>query len=134
MNVHPVDVAHIHAVWPSVEGFVASALEHSCGDYTVESVKALLAAGQLLLIVGADGTKIHGACVVQMFNRPHDRVAFVIAIGGKLISNNDSFGKLKQLLTSYGATCLEGAARESVARLWSRYGFEEKYRIVGVKL
>jgi len=134
MNVHPVDVAHIHAVWPSVEGFIASALEHSRGDYTVESVKTLLAAGQLLLLVATDDTKICGVCVVQMFNRPHDRVAFVIAIGGKLIAHKDSFEQLKQLLTSYGATCLEGAARESVARLWSRYGFEEKYRIVGVKL
>jgi hypothetical protein len=33
-----------------------------------------------------------------------------------------------------GATAIEGAARESIARLWQRYGFKEKYRIVGVKL
>jgi hypothetical protein len=134
MKVHPVDVAHIHAVWPSVEGFIASALEYSCGDYTVESVKTLVSAGQLLLVAVTDETKIAGVFVVQMFNRPHDRVAFVVAVGGKHIASKDTFMNLKQLLTSFGATCLEGAARESVARLWSRYGFKEKYRIVGVKL
>ena len=134
MNVHPVDVAHIHAVWPSVKGFIASALEHSRGDYTVESVKTLVSAGQLLLLVVTDGTKIAGVFVVQMFNRPHDRVAFVVAVGGKLIASKGTFMNLKQLLSSFGATCLEGAVRGSVARLWSRFGLEEKYRIVGVKL
>jgi len=34
----------------------------------------------------------------------------------------------------FGATYIEGAARESIARLWTRYGFTEKYRIVGVQI
>ena len=42
--------------------------------------------------------------------------------------------QLKKLLGTFGATCIEGAERESIARLWSRYGFEEKYRIVGVRI
>lgn len=134
MRVYAVDIGHVHKVWPAVEAFIASALEHSEGDYSVESAKTLLATGQWMLLVAADETKIHGAATAYMFNRPNDRVAFITAIGGKLISSPDTFEQLKQLFASYGATCIEGAARESIARLWSRYGFQEKYRIVGVKL
>lgn len=113
---------------------MTAALEHSKGDYTLESVKVLLATGQWLLVVAVDEEGVKGAATVSFTNRPHDRVAFVTLIGGKLISNDDTFEQLKNLLRSLGATCIEGAARESIARLWSRYGFEEKYRIVGVKI
>lgn len=134
MNLHRVDVGHVHQVWPLVEQHLASALEHAKGDYTLESAKVLLVTGQWMLIVAADETGVHGAATVSFFNRPHDRVAFITLIGGRLISSVDTVAQLKDLLKSLGATCIEGAARESIARLWSRYGFEEKYKIVGVKI
>jgi hypothetical protein len=55
-------------------------------------------------------------------------------MGGKLITNKETFQQFSDLLKAFGATAIEGAARESIARLWKRYGFEEKYRIVGAKL
>ncbi len=134
MNIQRVDVGHIHQIWNLVEEYIASALEYSKGDYTLESVKVLLITGQWMLVVAVDGDEIKGAATVAFNNRPHDRVAFVTAIGGKLISSAESFAQLKDLLRTVGATCIEGAARDSIARLWSRYGFEEKYKIVGVKL
>jgi hypothetical protein len=134
MNIQRVDVGHIHQVWPLVEGYMASALEHSKGDYTLEAVKVLLATGQWVLIVAVNEEGVQGAATVSFSSRPHDRVAFVTLIGGKLISNDETFEQLKNMLRMMGATCIEGAARESIARLWSRYGFEEKYRIVGVKI
>jgi hypothetical protein len=134
MRIERVDVGHIHQVWPLVEAHIASALEHSKGDYTLESVKVLLVTGQLLLVVAVDDEGVQGAATVMFTSRPHDRVAFITTIGGKLISNEETFEQLKALLRSLGATCIEGAAREAIARLWSRYGFEEKYRIVGVKI
>lgn len=134
MNIQRVDVGHIHQVWNLVEEYIASALEHSKGDYTPESVKVLLVTGQWMLVVAVDDGQVKGAATVSFNNRPHDRVAFITAIGGKLISSAESFAQLKDLLRAVGATCIEGAARDSIARLWSRYGFEEKYKIVGVKL
>ena len=134
MKLELVDTAHIQRVWPMVEAFFVSALEHSKGEYTAQDARTLLALGQWKMIVAVDDAGVHGAAAVTFTNRPTDRVAFITAIGGKLISNKDTFEQLKQLLANVGATCIEGAARESVARLWSRYGFEEKYRIVGVKI
>lgn len=129
-----VDPAHVPHVWPVVEGFIASALDHSKGDYTLDQVKTLVAMGNWTLLVAVDDNGVQGAATVDFFNRPNDRVAFVTSIGGRLVSSPDSVEQLKNLLGSLGATCIEGAARESIARLWSRYGFEEKYRIVGVKI
>lgn len=134
MRIERVDVGHIHQVWPLVESHIASALEHAKNDYTLESVKVLLVTGQWLLLVAIDDEGVQGAATVLFTSRPHDRVAFITAIGGKLISSEDTVDQLKKLLGMLGATCIEGAARESIARLWSRYGFEEKYKIVGVKI
>ncbi len=134
MRIERVDAGHVHQVWPLVEGHITSALEHAKGDYTLESVKVLLATGQWLLIVAVNDEGVQGAATVLFTSRPHDRVAFITTIGGKLISSEETFEQLKALLRSLGATCIEGAAREAIARLWSRYGFEEKYKIVGVKI
>ena len=134
MKIQHVPLEWVPRTWPLVEGFIADALEFSKGDYTVDEVRTMVAMGQWMLLVAVDGETIHGAATVHLFNRPSARIAFITAIGGKLISSADTFAQLKALLASFGATAIEGAARESIARLWSRYGFEEKYRIVEVKL
>lgn len=135
LTVHPVPVAYFHQTWPLVEKYISEALKWGEDDYTLEQAKTLLARGDWLLVVAADETKnIHGASAINLFNMPNDRVAFVVAIGGKLISNQNTFKQFSTLLKSYGATKIQGAARESIARLWTRYGFKERYRIVETKI
>lgn len=135
MNIQFVPLTAVHLVWDAVAPFIESALEHSKGEYTLEQAKVPLTNGDWSLLVAVDGDqKIQGAAALRFFNRPNDRVALIVAIGGRLVSSPDTFEQLKTFCVSNGATAIEGAARESVARLWTRYGFEEKYRIVGVKL
>jgi hypothetical protein len=133
MKIQHVDTAYIHQTWPLVENFIKWALDYQT-DYTLEHVKTFLSNGSWMLIVAADDSGIRGAAVVNFVNRPNDRVAFIVAMGGKLISSKETFADFSALLKAFGATYIEGAARESIARLWTRYGLEEKYRIVGVKL
>ena len=135
MKIQYVAAEWVNYTWGKVEGFIASALVHSDRDYTPEQAKVLVTQGRWALIVAVDDSGvIHGAATVEFFNRPDDRVAFITAIGGKLVSSEDTFEQLRAYARSMGATAIEGAARESIARLWQRYGFKEKYRIVGVKL
>jgi len=134
MNIQYVSLEWVNRTWPSVEKYIASALEHAQGDYTVDQVRSLVTQGQWVLLVAVDENGIQGAATVNFYNRPNDRVAFITTIGGRLISNRDTFQQLKNYAASMGATVIEGAAREAIARLWHRYGFEEKFRIVGVKL
>ena len=135
MQIQYVPVEYIHQTWPLVEGYMASALEYSHGEYTADQAKVYLSNGQWTLYVAVnDAGALSGAGAVQFNNLPNDRVAFVVAIGGKLFTSQDTWQQFVDLLKARGATRVEGAARESIARLWERYGFKEKYRIVGVAL
>jgi hypothetical protein len=135
LKIVPVHSNVFHQTWPLVEGFLAEALKWGEDDYTAEQAKTYLARGDWLLVVAVDEeNKIHGASAINFINMPNDRVAFVIAMGGKLISNEDTYGQFTTLLKSYGATKIQGAAREAIARLWARFGFKERYRIVEAKI
>lgn len=135
MRIEHVALPWVARTWPVAQPFIEDALAFSHGDFTSEQALVHVSDGrwQLFVAVDEDGA-VRGAAVLNVFNRNAQRVAFILAIGGKLISNQDTFVQLKALCASFGATHIEGAARESIARLWTRYGLTEKYRIVGVKL
>jgi hypothetical protein len=135
MNIQLVPLSLIHQTWPLVERFIADALQWGEDDYTVEQVKVYITKGDWMLLVAIDeGGVIQGAAAVNIYNMPNSRVAFVVAIGGKLISSNETYAQLCALLKSFGATKIQGVARESIARLWKRYGFRERYILVEANL
>jgi hypothetical protein len=134
MKIQHVDINYVNQLWPQVEQFVAAALEYQ-DDYTVEQAKVYVADGSWMLVIAIDDEGvIQGASTVKFFNRPNDRVAFVITMGGKLITGHETYVQFTALLKMFGATCIECAARASAARLWERFGLKEKYRIAGAKL
>jgi len=136
MKIQPVLTQHAQQVWPMVAHHVVSGLNYSQGDYQAEHAKVYLANGQwLLLIARDDSDNVTGAATVEFINRPNDRVAFFTSVGGKFLTTLEVFAQVRDILKTYGATKIEGAARESAARLWqSKFGFEEKYKIVEVSL
>lgn len=130
-----VPQAYVAQTWPLVEGYFASANEFGGDDYTLDQIRMFLTMGQWTLLVAIDEEqKVHGAAAVSFIPYPNDRVAYITLIGGKLISNKDTFEQLKTVLKSLGATKIQGAAREAIARLWSRYGFERRYIVVETKI
>ena len=135
LNVQSVPIQYIAQTWPFVEKFIGDAAQWGGDDYTLEQVKVYLALGQWVLLVVIDEQgKIHGAITISFINYPNDRVAFVTAIGGKFISGKEQYEQFKNVLKGYGATKIQGAARESVVRLWRRLGFYERYAIVETKI
>jgi hypothetical protein len=71
---------------------------------------------------------------VTFSNYPNDRVAFVTAMGGNLITSDDMMEKLKVVLKGFGATKIQGAVRPVMARFAKKFGFVERYAIVEVKI
>lgn len=138
INVSIVPLRLVAQTWRDAEPFIKSGLDMGQSgfeDYTIDQVKAMVLQGFWSLVVGYDDAgKIHGAAAIEMINRANDRVAFVIAIGGRLVVNENTFSQLTDAMKSLGATSIEGASRESVARLWSRLGFKTKYAVVGVRI
>ena len=134
MKIQHVDVNYTNQLWPQVEKFIEAALAYQ-DDYNIEHAKLYVTNGTWVLIVAIDDDQvIHGAATIQFYNRPKDRVAFVVTMGGKLITGHETYAQFTELLKAFGATYIEGASRESATRLWQRFGLSEKYRVVGAKL
>jgi hypothetical protein len=137
LSIRPVETTFVQQVWPFVEGYLQSALEKdgTCTDYNIHHVQMFLTSGQWLLLVAVDeDNTVHGAATVSFINYPLSRVAFITAIGGKLISSDDTFEQLKALLKQRGATKIQGFGREAIVRLWKRYNFEPRNTLVEVTL
>lgn len=135
LNVQLVPLSLIHETWPLVEGYLEDALQWGEDDYTIEQVRQNIAEGKWMLVVAVDkDQRIHGAAAINIYNMPNFRVAFVVAIGGRLISNQETYAQLCALLKSFGATRIRGVARESIARLWKRYNFRERYIMVEAEI
>jgi hypothetical protein len=141
LHIRPVGINYVAQTWQYVEQFLQEALEKGeltpewSDNYNLSHVQGFLASGQWALIVAVDENNIiHGAATVSFTNYPKNRVAFITLIGGKLISNQDTYGQFSAILKDAGATKIQGMARPAIARLWKRYGFEERTTLVEVKL
>ena len=135
MIAKPVPLEFAAQTWDLVVPHIQEAMKYGGGDYTIDQIKLFVLMGQWLLIaVVDDENQIHGACTVSFINYPNSRVAFVTAIGGRLISSKETFKQLCEIVKARGATKIQGATRESIARLWRRYGFKERYTTVEYKL
>ena len=139
LTIRPVENAHVQQVWPLAKQFIADALDkgedfpEETKNYNINHVEAFLAANQWMLLVAVDEQmQVHGAATVSFISYPLHRVAFITAIGGKLISSQETFEQLKRLLKTYGATKIQGFGRESIVRLWKRYDFEPRHTLVEV--
>jgi hypothetical protein len=134
MNIQHVPLEYVNQVWPKVADFINAALEYQ-DDYTLDHAQVFVTNGTWQLVIAVDDAgEPQGAATVLFYNRPNDRVAFVVTMGGKLITGHETFRQFSDLLKAFGATYIEGASRESAARLWQRFGLKEKYRIAGAKL
>ena len=139
LAIVPVDPTYISQVWPKVEGFIKEALQKGVPDggnnYNEHHVQQYVTSGQWLLLVAVDEqNEIHGASTVSFINYPLHRAAFITTIGGRLISNRETFAQLKALCKHYGATKIQGYGRESIVKLWSRFGFEPRSTLVEIKI
>jgi hypothetical protein len=136
LKIVPVPTQYVTQMWAQAEPFIKSAEEKFGGaEYTSEQIKVYLTLGQWMLLVAVDENEVmHGAATVSFINYPNDRVAYVTAIGGKLVSNPDTFKQMSDIFKANGATKIQGVAKEAIARLWQRFGFEEKAILVECKL
>jgi hypothetical protein len=134
MNIYRISPDQIAQRWQAIAPFIEDSLAHSGGDFTVDQVRLYLSSGQWLTLGVFDENDMLGVIAVQFTNMPNDRVAFITAIGGKNITNSDTFNQFQTILKAHGATKIQGGVRESVARLWRRLGFSQRYILVEHKL
>lgn len=134
LNLRIVPSDRVQQTWSEVEHLLKSAMVHSGGEYNLDQLKVMLVHGrQVLLVLVNEENKIQTAFTVEWINHPNDKIAFMTAIGGK--TDVDAFNQFAEWAKSSGGTKIQGAAFESVARLWKhKLGFKERYIIVEYEL
>lgn len=134
-KINLVPTRFVHQVWPQVEDFLASAMEYSQGDITLDQLRADLGVNRKALYIAIEENKTIGAMVVSFENRYNQRVAFVFAIGGTWVVTKEHWDQAKKLLKAEGATHVEGVGRASASRLYCKeLGFQQKYIVFGAEL
>ena len=134
-QVQYVDTMYIHQVWDLVKPFLEKGLVRSGGEYTAEQLKVFLVTGMQRLLVAVENDIIKGAATIEFINYPNERVAFVTAVGGKMLATKEVWEQFEGWCKQNGATMVRGAAFESVARLWKKaFDVEQRYVIVEKKL
>jgi len=133
-----VPLEFVAQTWPQVEEFIAMAVPHGNGEYTLDQIKMYVCTGQwsLIVIINEDNV-ILGAMTVSYVNYPNDRIGFITAAGGKDInvaSNVDTFKQVCQILKANGATKTRCMARPSAVRLWKKCGYEERTTLLEYEL
>jgi len=135
LTLKTIPAQYVAYLWPALEPHIADALEKAeVTEYNAEQVKGFLEQGHWLAVGFFDGDEMHGATTVSFISYPNERVAFVTAIGGRLLTNDENWEQLKDICRDYGASKLQAYSRESVARLWKRLGFENRAILVEARL
>jgi hypothetical protein len=129
IEVHHVPTPFVHQQWASVEAHLRAALEHAHGDLTIDQLRADLGQNRASLYRAVEDGQVVGAAAVVFQNQRNARVAFVNAIGGHWIAEHGVFDQFTALLRQAGATRIAGAGRDSIVRLWSRFGLQKKYTV-----
>ena len=134
MKIQTVGVEYITQIWSAVAPYIERALQYT-DDYTVDQVKVFLTTGSWILMVAVDDMQqIHGVATVAFNNDVNYRTAFITTIGGKGIIKADTFDQMVNILRRMGATRIQGYARDSLTRLYIRYGLSNKANLVEIKL
>jgi hypothetical protein len=135
MRVEYVPTEFAAQAWPLVKDYLNLAVPYTRDEYTLEQIQLMVCTGQWLLLVAVDDNKnIQGAATVQLSNYPNHRIAFIMYIGGKLITNKETYQQLVEAMKQRGATKIQAAVRPEMERLCGRYGFKKITSIVEVTL
>lgn len=135
MLVRRYSPKQIQSEWSVIEGYITKAIvESGCDEYDAADLKKSLESGQLDLFVGVEKDKIQGVIVISFVQYPKQKVAFICAYGGRLVTNKEAYKQLCLLFKAFGATKVQGYVRKSLARLTHRLGFVDKQTLIEHKL
>lgn len=135
LTLYLVPAGHIIDVWEDVRPLLISGLENRDAEYSIDELHEFLLSGQWKLCIAADSDdKIHGAAAISFITYPNEHIAFVSSIGGRLIIDENTVTQFKTILRKLGATRLQGAVSEALARFYRRFDFERKAILVEMSL
>jgi hypothetical protein len=128
-----VEPRFIVGIWDQIKPYIESALKHT-DDYNADQVKVFLTNGSWSLFITTEDNVLYGVATVTLENGVNHRTAMITTISGKGIINKEAMEQLINILKTFGVTRIHGYARDSLVRLYQRFGLEKKANLVEFKL
>ena len=133
MIVQFIEPRFVVGIWDKVKPYIESALKHT-DDYNAEQCKLFLLNGHWLMFIAVDDGVLHGVATVFIEHGINHKTALITTISGKGIINKDAMEQLMNILKSLGINRVQGYARDSLVRLYQRFGLQKKANLVEFKL
>lgn len=133
MIVQFVEPSLVITIWEQIKPYIEKALEHT-DDYNADQVKVFLVNGNWSLLIVTDAEKICGVITIAVENGVNHRTAMITTISGKGIINKEAINQFLNILKASRITRLQGYARDSLVRLYQRFGLKKKANLVEFKL
>lgn len=115
-------------IWNEVEGFIKSAIEHSCGESQIQDIYKKIEEQKMGLIVVED-EGIIAAAVVEFMNYPQITALRVAYLGG--LRMTDWLGELVEFLDKWalenGMNRVEQMGRHGWVKVLEKYGYRKRY-------
>lgn len=132
LKVSDVNAEDIDILWPRVQGYLQSALDHGQGEYNLEDIRLQLIADmmRLWIVYDSDG-EIHAAAVCEIKQFPQKRICYVVLAGGVEIDNwlHDA-AAVEQWARENGADAVVALTRKGMAKKLREFGYREVYTVV----
>lgn len=87
MKVEIPDHSSLIQIWPSLQGFVDKALEHTHGTHLHTDILAGVLSGQFVFWTVRGETQYHAIIVTQILQYPRLRALNVFLVGGDVLMN-----------------------------------------------
>ena len=115
--------------WPEIHKHIEHALDFS-PDITIADVKIAVEKNLYQVIAVERDDTLAGVVVLKLQEVKGNKIAWVLAMGGRWICHSTSIAQFKEFLRGLGVNKLQGIARPSVARLWTKLGVTPLYTVM----
>lgn len=126
-----IDPRFLDVVWPEVSPVLEAAVAENHGEETLDQLRARIAFGGAALLVG-DFNGSRSVAVIEFTQHANFRVAMVNYLAGE--TSDGAWEEFKSWARGAGASKMECRCRPVLLRLFSRYGFDEVYRVARCEL
>lgn len=131
-GVIPQDLA-IGALWPQISALTERAMVYGRGEYEIEDIKERIESGQMFAIGRVtEQCEVQFVAICAVCKYPRRRVLYVVYGAGTRGAEAEE--ALLSAAKALKCDWIETRCRESVARLYRRYGFDIGYQVAILEL
>jgi hypothetical protein len=135
MALYQITPNQLPQVWPIAAPLLQKAIDVDPESNTIEQTEYSIRTGKTFLLIWDEPeVGITGACTVEFFDYPRERVAHVNLMGGKSIVREHVFEEAKNWMRLHGATKAQCWTKGTLVKMYEKMGMENTHQVMRIKL